>query len=390
MKTLFSSRLKVSKLFTALMLSGCFFFPALAQTAFSEPHTLSDDLDRPSLIRAIENQLGVMRGIEGSRPVRLGTVSLTHARLQETLEEFLALLNRNLPWDELDRLVREKFIFHQVGEGDEKQALFTGYYTPMIKASRTQTGKYVYPLYQMPESLFKPVLVKQGRLSGVYDDNYHSLYQMRNITREDIDARNALANQNLEIAWLESDIERFFLHIQGSGILRYEDGTSEGVQYAGSNGYPYEAIGRQMARDGVIRGDDVSMQGIKNYLEGHPEDMPAYFYRNQRYIFFRLTGDLPRGSGGAELVPERSIATDKSLYPAGGLVFVEGKKPVLNERNEVVEWAKFSRFFVDQDTGNSIKGPGRVDLYFGIGEQAGAMAGRYVVRNRMFYLLKRE
>jgi membrane-bound lytic murein transglycosylase A len=385
-----SKKTKKPHLIRFIVLSACFSFSALAHSSYAEPYIFADDLDKPSLIQALENQLGVMKNIEASRPVKLGTLALTHARLQDTLVEFLSLLNQNLPLEEFDRLVREKFVVHQVGDGEGKQILFTGYYTPVIKASRTRSEKYIYPLYQMPESLFKPILVEQGHLSGVYENDYHSRYQMRNITREDIDARNALANLNLEIAWLESDIERFFLHIQGSGILKYEDGTAEGVQYAGSNGYPYEAIGKQMAKDGAIRGEEISMQGIKNYLQNHPGDIPTYFYRNQRYIFFRLTDDRPRGSGGAELVTERSIATDKTLYPAGGLVFVEGKKPILNENNEVVEWRGFSRFVVDQDTGNAIKGPNRVDLYFGAGDRAGAMAGRYVTRNRMYYLLKRE
>jgi membrane-bound lytic murein transglycosylase A len=89
-------------------------------------------------------------------------------------------------------------------------------------------------------------------------------------------------------------------------------------------------------------------------------------------------------------VPRRSIATDKSLYPAGGLAFIVGKKPVLNGDNEVTGSEEFSRFVVDQDTGASIKGPGRVDLYFGLGEGAGAEAGSYVARNKIFYLLSKE
>ena len=187
---------------------------------------------------------------------------------------------------------------------------------------------------------------------------------------------------------LESDIERFFLHIQGSGLLKYENGTTEGVQYAGSNSHAYQGIGKLMAGDGAIT--DASMQGIKNYLRDRPGDIPKYFYQNQRYVFFRLTDDLPHGSGGAELVPHRSIATDKSLYPAGGLAFVVGKKPKLNGNNEVEGAEDFSRFVVDQDTGASIKGPGRADLYFGLGERAGAEAGSYVARNKLFYLLRKE
>lgn len=337
------------------------------------PAVLTDDLDKPSLIRAIENQLAMVTA--RSKPVKLGDQVLTYARLRETLEAFLPLLD--LPPEEFDRQVRERFVFYSAGAGEKNEAFFTGYYTPVLKASRFRTGKYTYPLYQLPENL--AVFAK-------FEDV--SLYQARNFTREDIDGHNALANRNLEIAWLESDIERFFLHIQGSGLLEYENGTTEGIQYVGSNGYPYQGIGRLMAKGGVIT--DLSMQGIKNYLYGRQEDIPRYFYQNRRYVFFKLTDDLPRGSGGAELVPQRSIATDKSVYPAGGLVFIVGKKPVLDGNNEVTGWEDFSRFVVDQDTGGSIKGPGRVDLYFGLGERAGAAAGRYVTHNKIFYLLRRD
>ncbi len=346
------------------------------------PALLTDDLDKVSLVRVVENQLAVMKGKEGSRPARLGSQVLTHIRLQETLETFLSLLNKNLPPEEFDRQLREQFVFYPASDGS--QAFFTGYYTPVLKASRTQTEKYIYPLYQLPENLYKPVIAEHD--PSDIDSNYSPIDQL--ITREDIDGRNALANRNLEIVWLESDIERFFLHIQGSGVLKYEDGTTEGIQYVGSNGYPYSGIGKLMAQDGAI--DEVSMQGIKNYLLTHPDTIPKYFYQNPRYVFFRLTNDPPRGSGGAELVALRSIATDKSLYSAGGLAFIAGEKPILNDKNEVTGWAGFSRFVVDQDTGNSIKGPGRVDLYFGQGDRAGEAAGRYVAYNKMFYLLKRE
>ena len=343
------------------------------------PALLMDDLDKSSLIRVVENQLAAMKNISGSRPVKVGDQVLTYARFRETLSTFLSLLHQNLSPNEFDRQVREKFVFYSAGEGN--QAFFTGYYTPVLKASRFQTEKYVYPLYQLPESLVVSTHSDTGDIN-------RSFFQARNFTREDIDGRNVLANQNLEIAWLENDIERFFLHIQGSGLLKYENGTTEGVQYTGSNGYSYQAIGKLMARDGVI--SDLSMQGIKSYLRARPEDVPRYFYQNQRYVFFKLTDYLPRGSGGGELVPHRSIATDKSFYPAGGLVFIVGKKPVLDDKNEVTGWEEFSRFVVDQDTGASIKGPGRVDLYFGLGEQAGAGAGRYAAHNKIFYLLGKD
>ena len=131
------------------------------------------------------------------------------------------------------------------------------------------------------------------------------------------------------------------------------------------------------------------MQGMKQYFREHPENIDKFLFRNNRYIFFQMSDSAPRGSGGAELVAGRSIATDKSLYPAGGLVHITVEKPVLNDELEITGWQKMSRFVVDQDTGSAIKGPGRVDLYFGVGEPAGAAAGHYKRTGNMIYLLKK-
>jgi membrane-bound lytic murein transglycosylase A len=46
----------------------------------------------------------------------------------------------------------------------------------------------------------------------------------------------------------------------------------------------------------------------------------------------------------------------------------------------------FSRFVLNQDTGGAIRGPGRLDLFFGSGPKAGELAGRMKYRGQMFFL----
>ena len=145
-----------------------------------------------------------------------------------------------------------------------------------------------------------------------------------------------------------------------------------------------------MIRDGVINTSQGSMQGIKKYFVDNPQDISKYLYQNKRYIFFTLNDNGPRGSGGGELVGGRSIATDKSIYPAGGLAFIRVKQPILDENNKIVRWQPVSRFVVDQDTGSAIRGPGRGDLFFGTGQKAGAKAGHYHERGEVYYLIKRS
>jgi len=227
-------------------------------------------------------------------------------------------------------------------------------------------------------------------VSGVYRGLEQIVNEFFTPWRKQIDGDYALQDRDLEIAWLEDDLDRYFLHIQGSGYLRFADGTVQSVRFDGSNRLPYKSVGRQMIADGVISENQGSMQGIKAYFRRHPEDIQRYLFQNRRYIFFELTDRGPTGSAGVELVPGRSIATDKSIYPGGGLAFITAKKPVLDADNRIVGWQTFSRFVLDQDTGSAIRGPGRADLYFGVGDSAGAAAGHYYQRGRIVYLLKKK
>ena len=371
---------------------------------FSGPETLvalkgfTDDLSRASLEKAITNQLQAMLEQEPSTPVRLGSFTLTRARLVETLKAFLGILNQDLPIEEFNKKISEEFVLYRVGKGKNKKVLFTGYYRPVIEASLKRTPLYRYPIYQMPEQSLQRVKYRSGiQLVGTNTgikkirESYAEKKAWRRFTREEIDHKGVLKGQGLEVAWLKDDLERFFLHIQGSGMLEFTDGTRQGVGYQGSNQHTYTGIGKLMIQDGAIEISQGSMQGIKKYFVDHPQDIAKYLYQNKRYIFFTLNDDEgPRGSGGGELVGGRSIATDKSIYPAGGLAFIKIRQPVLNENNEIVRWQPISRFVVDQDTGSAIRGAGRGDLYFGTGQVAGAKAGHYHERGEVYYLIKRS
>ena len=268
--------------------------------------------------------------------------------------------------------------------------LFTGYYAPILEASRVRTEEYRYPLYQLPDTSQPIQFIGHRAGYEVLESSSPNAREWRQYTRGQIDGEGILEGHGLEIAWLRDDVDRFFLHVQGSGLLRYLDGSTQGVGFAGANNYKYGGLGRRMIEDGVIELGQGSMQGIKKYFREHPEDIPKYFFQNKRYIFFSLVDDGgPRGSGGGELVGGRSIATDKTIYPAGGLAYVQLRKPILDKNNNITRWEKFSRFVIDQDTGNAIRGAGRADFYFGMGDRAGAKAGHYYERGKVYYLIKK-
>ena len=351
------------------------------------PIAVVDDMDWKSLERVIQNQLAVMEAQDGLEPVTLEGLNLTKGDLKNTLAAFQKLLRQNLEPDEFNRRVRAEFKLYKAGQGRDKKFLFTGYYTPVIPASPVQTEEYAYPIYRLPDDSPELNLISLYPSGGPQNTSRPT---WKNYTRKQIDHHQALKNQHLEIAWLKDDLERFFLHIQGSAMLRFPDGKLQSVGYAGANKYAYRGIGKLMVQDGLLGKGQQSMQGIKKYLRSHPEEIPKYLYQNKRYIFFSYNDAGPRGSGGGTLVGGRSLATDKSIYPAGGLALIFVRKPVLGKDNKIIAWKRTFRFVVDQDTGSDIKGPGRADLFFGIGHRPGIMAGGFKEWGEVYYLIKEK
>ena len=348
---------------------------------------LQDDMDRASLRKVLKNQVDVMQEADLTQKVYLGQWSLTLDHLRKNLQAFMALIDENLPPREFSNRVQEEYVFHKAGKGKKKQFVITGYYTPMINASMVQTDEYQYPLYRMPSDK------SNFRVESQSDDPTSATSKpisWKRFTRGQIDRDGVLKGKGLEIAWIRDDLDRFFLHIQGSGTLKFRDGTTQVVQYIAANGYTYKGIGKLMINDGAIKLSQGSMQGIKHYLRNNPHDIPKYFFQNKRYIFFRFSDLDPLGSGGGELVAGRSIATDKLYYPAGALAFLKFRKPILDSEGRIKRWVPTSRFVADQDTGNAIRGPGRADLYFGKGHLSGAQAGHFKERGEIYYLMKKD
>jgi len=362
----------------------------LPQTvAPTNTRNFDDDLRNEGLPAAIQNHLDILDYQNPNKMLPMGNQQIPVRRITSTLRAFLDLLNQGLSKEEFARQIEDKFEFIQTGKGNNLEALFTGYYTPVIPASRTQSREYNYPIYRKPSRLSKNRLFVRHRAPG---SSYATLKFVDgpNYTREDIDGLMALKNSGLEIAWLQNEMERYFLHIQGSGILEFRNGKRQGVQFAGTNGYRYKSVGKHMLETGALNPSQGSMQGIKKHFNERPQDIPKYLYKNKRYIFFEFSDGTPRGSSGTPVIANRSIATDTSVYPQGGLAFISAQKPILDASGEIAKWEPFTRFVLNQDTGSAIKGLGRVDLYFGIGKQAGQLAGHYMQKGNLYFLLLKD
>lgn len=340
------------------------------------PADLSDDLSRQSLRLAVSQSLGFLAELPADRVLAEWPQRLTAEDLRAALFEFRRILDRTDPADG-DRWLEQvaaRFDFHPAaGQESGDGPLFTGYYQPVLAASLVETDTYRYPLYGVPAG---PDAVNGADGPAAF-------------SRREIDLLGKLAGYGYEIAWLKDPVDRFFLHIQGSGLLELTDGKKLYVGFAASNERPYTSIGGVLIAEGKLDAETLSMQSIRRYLAEYPHEMEELFARNERYIFFRIIEEGPLGSLGVPLTSGRSIATDPRFYPRAGLAFIETEVPVLDADDGLLGWRRTRRFVLNQDTGAAIRGPGRVDLYFGSGARAGAAAGFMNKPGRLYFLVRK-
>ncbi len=170
--------------------------------------------------------------------------------------------------------------------------------------------------------------------------------------------------------------------MQGSALLRFDDGVHLQVSYSSANGRPYTSIGRVLAEQGKLPRDAVSLQALKDYLRAHPDEQAGLMGANQRYIFFRTVVAGPIGSLGVPLTAGRSLAADASVYPPGVLAFLRIRPRAASSDQHTV-----SRFAVIQDAGAAITGANRIDVFWGTGATAESMAGDLHNPGELYLLL---
>jgi membrane-bound lytic murein transglycosylase A len=180
----------------------------------------------------------------------------------------------------------------------------------------------------------------------------------------------------------------FFLHIQGSGRVHFDDGTSARVNYDAQNGQPYTAIGKTLIGMGVPR-DGMSMQVIRKWLKDHPADAQRVMETDKSFIFFREepiedASAGPVGSEGVPLTAGASLAVDMKLHPLGAPMFVAAMRPDADPNRADHD---FNRLMVAQDSGGAIKGAVRGDVFWGFGAEAASIAGRMKSSGKLYVLL---
>ncbi|MFM2073983.1 MAG: hypothetical protein RJB34_288 [Pseudomonadota bacterium] len=251
--------------------------------------------------------------------------------------------------DDKSRWLERRFVPYRIVERDGRvpDGLMTGYYEPIMPASRLRTDTHRTPLYQTP----------LGWRSGELGPTRAQL---------DTDPQAQRSLQGRALVWLKDPIDALIVQIQGSArfVVTEADGSQRTVRlaFAGHNGHTYQSIARWLLDRRLVR--DVSWDGIKAWVAANPHRLTEMLHVNPRVVFFReeplsaLDAQVgPRGAQGVPLTPWRSIAVDRGSIPYGTPVWLSTQGPGLNANQLVMA----------QDTGGAIVGAARVDYFTGWG-----------------------
>jgi len=351
-----------------------------------------DDLEVDSLILAIERNLDYLEKLDPQRLFQYGPHQFTCQQVFESQIAFLQIISLNKNPRNWAKKIKNQFLVYEVSNSvNRKKVLFTGYYEPIISASMSKNADFQHPIYKKPEDLIRLNLSKfKSSLSG---ESIMVMVEGKTVqpyySREKIDMGKALKGRGLELAWLRDPIDVIFLHIQGSGRLKFPDGRIVPVGYSATNGRPYRSIGRYLLKKGYLSKAQMSMQNIRKFLTENPMRLNETLSYNPSYIFFQVKQNGPLGNINVRITPGRSIALDSKLFPKGALCFISCKKPIINKHQEITDWTDFSRFALNQDTGGAIKGYYRADLFFGSSAYAELAAGNLKHKGRLYVLIKK-
>ena len=283
-------------------------------------------------------------------------LQVTWGEMYKTLTHLSALL----PHMDRDATLLERYFrWVRIPEGID----YTGYYEPTLRASRTKKPGYTHPLYRVP-----PELAEYERKEQRYFD------------RETIERKGILKKRGLELAWVSDPVDAFFLAVQGSGWLIFDDGTREHVGYAGRNGHKYKAIGRSMYEQGLI--EHINAAAIREWFVRNPDRVQDILHENPNFVFFKFGGYVSTGAMGYGVDEWLSLAVDPSFVPLGA-VLAFGVNVPEREGRSPLRGIGFA-----QDVGSAIKG-NRVDVFCGQGQRAAYVASNLDAHGPAWVLLAR-
>lgn len=337
-------------------------------------------LDRANLEKAVLKSIQYTNAPSSKRFYPSGPNDpITHDQVQASLNDFLAMLrDPSVTPDVFQQKIVERYdVWIAKGYDRKGSVWFTGYYTPIFKGSLTPTAEFKYPVYHKPKDLAADPITGEVYGREISPGKYETYP-----TRRELISSGAL--KGLELVYFKTPLEAYIIQVQGSAKVILPDGKELMIGYAGKNGRDYKGLGSQLVSAGKIEKRKLSLPAIIEYEKSHPEEIAEYILNNDSFVFLKQydAKEWPQGSLGVQVTSDRTLATDKSIFPRASVTFVKTDKPT--GVSDAV--APYEGFILDQDTGGAIRAAGRADIYMGIGDAAGAKAGHQFSEGKLYYV----
>jgi membrane-bound lytic murein transglycosylase A len=372
----------------------------------TRPITVQDDLGMDIFAQDLSKYTSALQKTNFSKQIFTYSEQVwLGAEVLKAYQDFAKFIDSKPSLETINAYLLDKFQWLEVyGTTDWSTVFVTSYFEPLYEGSLVKTTTHTHPLYVVPKDLvqidlegfskthsqLEPYLgyIAQGQpgprtLTGRFDEKTKKVYPY--YSREDIVENNKLSRKNLEIVWL-NPVDNFFLQIQGSGTIALPNKKTIQVGYAAQNGHAYVAIGKFVTDK--IPLEELTMAKLEAYLKSLPyEEQAKILNQNPSYVFFQKLKSRPLTSQGTEVIDGRTIATDSFYLPKGLIGLLEFDKPKMTTEPS---FETVRRFIFNQDSGGAIRGPGRVDLFWGKGIDAGMMAGSIKHNGRLWFLFPKK
>ena len=355
----------------------------LQRLASTEYPSFADDLEFINLDIGISQSIAYLSKLPKNRVFRFGSDEFTVDHMVRSLTYFSNFIKIFPTEIELKRFLQAFFLIYK-SSPRQGSVLFTAYCEPLIRGSRVKTSQYPIGVYSAPSDIAYKKNSAGRLIIGRYDKNGKFV---KYYSREELDRLKILETRAKPIVFVASKVDRLFMEIEGSGRILLDDGEILHLAYLTKNGHTYRSIGKFLLDSGLLPPSQISMSGIRQFLESNPDSMQKILNHNPSFVFFQKGSGRAIGSLAVELTAGRSLATDKRLFPQGALAFIKTKKPQLDQNSEVKNWDNLNRFVLNQDTGGAIKGAHRGDIFFGSGEYAEVAASSLKHPGEMYFLI---
>lgn len=280
---------------------------------------------------------------------------LNKAKLISTVEELITWLDTS---SDSSKPIGKQFDFYALGDSKDKRPVqYSGYFTPVLDVQAERSDEYHYPVYDKPKGE-EPLPSRREIMQGVLD------------------------GKGLEIAWTNDPIAYYFMQVQGSGLIRYPDGKTVLLGFAGKNTYPYASIGHYMQDKGYLRTDNLSNDAIRQWLKLNPDKLDEILNANQSFVFFKPAKDVLRSASSLPVVAGHTAGVDNSMIPFGSILLAE--LAIRDKDGKIVqhEW----RLLLATDRRSDNRGVVRIGIYTGEGETGRLEAQRFFPAGRAFLL----